>query len=40
MLKLMENVKVDNKFKFDNTTEDDVYLKIKSLDQKNNLHGK
>ena len=34
ILKLKENVKVDNKFKFDNTTEDDVCLKIKSLDPK------
>ena len=34
ILKIKQNVKVDNKFKFDNTTEDYVYSKIKSLDPK------
>ena len=34
ILKIKENVKVEKKFKFDNTTEDDVYSKIKSLDPK------
>ena len=39
ILKIKESVKVDIKFKFDNTTEDYIYSKIKSLGQKK-LAGK
>ena len=34
ILKIKENVKVDNKFKFEDATEDEIYSKIKSLDPK------
>ena len=34
ILKIKENVKVENKFKFNDTTEDDIYSKIKSLNPK------
>ena len=34
ILKIKENVKVKNKFQFQDTTEDELYLKINSLDAK------
>ena len=34
ILKIKENVKVENKFKFDDTTEDEIYSNMKSLDPK------
>ena len=34
ILKIKENVKVEKKFKFNDVTEDETYLKIKSLDPK------
>ena len=34
ILKIKENVKVEKKFKFNDTTEDDIYSKIKSLNPK------
>ena len=40
ILKRKGSVEVDIKSKFDNTTEDYIYSKIKSLDPKKNLHGK
>jgi len=39
ILKIRENVKVENKFRFDLTTEDEIYTKIKSLDPQKNWHG-
>ena len=38
ILIIKENIEVDDKFKFDNTT-DDVYAKMKSLDQQTQLGG-
>ena len=34
ILKIKENIVVDNKFKFDDATEDEIYSKLKSLDPK------
>ena len=34
ILKIKENVKLENKFKFDNITEDEIYSKIRKLDPK------
>ena len=33
-MKIKENIVVDNKFKFDAATEDEIYSKLKSLDPK------
>ena len=35
ILKIKENVKIEKKFKFDDTTEKETYAKIKALDPKN-----